>query len=730
MKRSTVVAANLIRGPRKSFAATIALLLALIPSLSRNLFAAPDYPFKLIVPNITGDVDQVQFDPTQFSITLTNIPGGGRRGVLEFIGSTGGGGTNTVLVAERGVLLTSQGTGTNGIGVDFSMVVSNQMNGVQLNGGSVVSTADTTDFYPLASNPAGYLTSANGITSLNGAAMLASNNAFSAGTTQSMDVVTANVGTFTRGSIAGWSTNKSGFAVAVTRGTDGSDTYNVDGTQVALLASNQTFTATNNFTGPAFIKGSTVISNSPSIIGDLSVTGTVSAAKLSGALSGANLTGIGSVATDLLARVSNNSGTIGGAGNYLVVTFDPNTGLPISWTTVTGPPVGAATNAVTYLQNANNGSAYNNVNGIIFTNLPYFTQNQSTNTIGFSNVVFDTVQVSQGGTNFVLHGAMLSFTNANTQGGTLTLDGSGTVVFGGSISNLLPGSGLPTSFSYSHTAADNGSGSGTLTANALGGDLYITPSSNFTGQAINFSLDGTTSYTFKHDTGTSVATKEFKTGLVNDLAAVYQISASLGKPGLTWDFVAPHECVMIDLGFPWTAVGYNTESESANLVIDQFDNQSSDSHKWYFGNNTNAPMLVLKAGGQQSTSATGIVQNSDWVGLQAWSATNGLPRGGGIVLASNEDFFVVGFTRGMSTNGITAGSHYSTNATDHLQIRTNDFIGAVSGANGLFGSAYANVKAWCFRDDTNGLIVLSALTNGLWFGTTNNLQQKQVMPLP
>jgi hypothetical protein len=34
------------------------------------------------------------------------------------------------------------------------------------------------------------------------------------------------------------------------------------------------------------------------------------------------------------------------------------------------------------------------------------------------------------------------------------------------------------------------------------------------------------------------------------------------------------------------------------------------------------------------------------------------------------------------------------------------------------------------RDDTNGLMVLSLLTNGLWIGTTNNLVQKQVIGLP
>jgi hypothetical protein len=649
------------------FAALLSVIVA--AGFSLRAIAANDYNIKLIVPPQTGDVEQVQLDPAQWSLTLTNFPNGVRRGSLEFIGS--GSSTNTVLVAEPGIQLTSQGTGTNGIGADFSMVVSNQMNGVQLNGGSVVSTADTTDFYPLAGNPAGYLTSANGITSLDG---------------------------------------------------------------VALLASNQTFTATNNFTGPAFIKGSTVISNSPGIIGDLSVTGTVSAAKLSGALSGANLTGIGSVATNLLARVSNNSGTIGGAGNYLVVTFDPNTGLPIAWTTASGPPAGASTNAITYLRDAQRGLDYNNVNGMIFTNVPYFTQNQSTNTVGFSNVVFDTISLAQGGTNFILHGATLSFVNANTQGGTLSLNGSGTLVCGGSISNLLPGSGLPTSFSYSHTAADNGSGSGTLTANTLGGDLYITPSSNFTGQAIVYSMDAAHTFTFKSDSASVPQAKEFKIGPNTFPTVVYEVTWSVGNPGWSWDSAPPHRAVMWNLGFPWTGVGgYSSASEAANIIVDQLNNQSKDGQFWYPGNNTNFPAFWVKASGYKASSATSTVMNSDWINIGAAASTNGEPRLAFVGVASNEDFLAVWQSIGMSTNCANASDNaygYSTNATDHLQYGTNRFGGFLFGRNGTFGSQYSNVIGLILRDDTNGLMVLSILTNGLWIGTTNNLAQKQVISLP
>ncbi|HTS19960.1 MAG TPA: hypothetical protein VMP11_20460 [Verrucomicrobiae bacterium] len=291
-----------------------------------------------------------------------------------------------------------------------------------------------------------------------------------------------------------------------------------------------------------------------------------------------------------------------------------------------------------------------------------------------------------------------------------------------------------TSLTYAHTATDTGSGSGTLTANSAGGDLYVAPTSNLTGQAIVFSMDAAHSFIFKSDAVSTPQAKEFKIGPNTYPTVAYEVTWSLGKPGWSYDSAPPHRSIMWGMGFPWTgAGGYSSASEAANIIVDQFDNQSASTHYWYFGNNTNAPMFILKSGGYTSSGPTSTVQNSDWIGLQAWSSTNGLPHASGIALASNEDFFVIGFTRGMSTNcanNSDTAFGYSTNATDHLQIRTNDFIGAASGANGLFGNSYTNVKAWAFRDDTNGLMILSVLTNGLWIGTTNTLQQKQVISLP
>jgi hypothetical protein len=185
---------------------------------------------------------------------------------------------------------------------------------------------------------------------------------------------------------------------------------------------------------------------------------------------------------------------------------------------------------------------------------------------------------------------------------------------------------------------------------------------------------------------------------------------------------------MIDLGFPWTAGGYSSESESANLIIDQFNVMSQDNHHWYHGNNTNFPALWVKAGGYQATSGTGAVMNSDWINIGAVASTNNpsLPRMAFIGVASNEDFLAIWQSIGMSTNGATVGTHYSTNATDHLQFGTNRFAGWLFGRNKTFGAGLTNMVAVLLRDETNGLQVLSASTNNggsVYLGPTNNLQQ-------
>jgi hypothetical protein len=90
-----------------------------------------DYPFKLSNVTATGDVDQLWLDPTQFSVTITNIPGGGRRGALEFIGS-GGGSTNGLETITAASALSNYfanvAVGTNGLeSISAANILSNTL---------------------------------------------------------------------------------------------------------------------------------------------------------------------------------------------------------------------------------------------------------------------------------------------------------------------------------------------------------------------------------------------------------------------------------------------------------------------------------------------------------------------------------------------------------------------------------------------------------------------------
>ncbi|MGD1019731.1 MAG: hypothetical protein ABSA12_10490 [Verrucomicrobiia bacterium] len=390
-------------------------------------FAANDYNIKILVgTNVIGDAEQVSL-PAGSSCTITDYLNGVREAIISSLAGVGGGGSaapfvlltdncidlttvgtsgtniigvsygclhgegflmmddlstlesevgaigavtnGTVLAAEPGVLLTSQGAGTNGIGADFSLVVSNQAlinasntimnalnalptgnltngeNGVRLNGGSVVSTADTTDFYPRASNPAGYVTSAQvtngnivsagfGITTTPGGQntqivsvasgifpMLASNNTFTANEIFNGGSITVDNGGLFLGAGAPLSVNNAG-ATLTTMTVNNAATFNY----FAWFQSN------------VWDMGATVISNTLTVTGTTTIPGLsanangtntmtgvwVSSASLVGSGFGPALTN-GLVGT--LTSASPQFGTFSAANNNGLVTLTLNPGL-------------------------------------------------------------------------------------------------------------------------------------------------------------------------------------------------------------------------------------------------------------------------------------------------------------------------------------------------------------------------------------------------------------------
>ena len=89
------------------------------------------YPFRIISGSTTGEVDETQFSASDITLSLTNLPGGGRRAVIGIIGGgAGGGGSNTtILVAGNGIDITDLGGGSNSLSIDPSIVATNPVSG-------------------------------------------------------------------------------------------------------------------------------------------------------------------------------------------------------------------------------------------------------------------------------------------------------------------------------------------------------------------------------------------------------------------------------------------------------------------------------------------------------------------------------------------------------------------------------------------------------------------------
>ncbi|MGD0058393.1 MAG: hypothetical protein ABSD58_03155 [Verrucomicrobiia bacterium] len=811
----------------------ILCLLFVIPSLSRDLFAANDYNWRIIVAPQTGDVEQVVLDPSQWSLTLTNFPTGVRRATLEFTGSggsytqtvvqaagsgcidvtyisgsatyiigvdtnclvnaglantgdlttlsnylasafAGSGVTNglatvvfvdnlsnylagviassgSVLVPEPGVLLTSQGAGTNGIGADFSLVVSNQMTGVQLNGGPVVSTGDTTDFYPLAGNPAGYLTSVGGYTNGNVVAPGYMITMASAGA--NTQIVSATSSTVNAQSNNTYATGTTQYLYHLNVG--GSETVSNNLTVLEQIMDSGSLTVSSGGTisggllvnggeiinGTATLSGNATVGTNLTVGGNASIGGSLTSGNLAGGTGylAANLSGL--LGTNQITwPLAGNSGTFGAANTFIVLHL--NNGVIDSIATATGPASGVSTNAVSAIENANNGTWWNNVLALILTNFSDIGVNGQTNIVGFNNAPFETVQLFQGGTNFTVHGATLSFTNASTQGLGFALTNGGTLTVSGTISNLVTASnhagntnqyfGIGTNSvrgsgysgldiqTYSPNSIDTmwdlNVGGGANSAEDMGFNNYL--------NQVNYNL---ASYSSQYE-------QDFWIGLGVAQFGVFEWRPQFGHVGISYQPLqtpsggpgtyTADKTLTIDCGTIWTAAegAYTSYTIGSGIVIDQLDADAE--HWWYFGNNTNDFGVTVKEGAVRAGyNCTNKIQNSDWVRLAVFD--NGTwPAIGYLGVASNIDIAGIFFTTGCSSNTATDG--FSSPATDARRIKTNTFVGFLSNRNGNFGSSTTNLAAILFRDETNGLEVLSVSTNNgesVWLGPTNNLQQ-------
>lgn len=81
------------------------------------------YPWRIIAGATTGEVDELRFtDPSDITLTLTNLPGGGRRANVDIIGGGGSSGSNTIVAGGFGLQATQNGN-TNTLSINPSVVV-------------------------------------------------------------------------------------------------------------------------------------------------------------------------------------------------------------------------------------------------------------------------------------------------------------------------------------------------------------------------------------------------------------------------------------------------------------------------------------------------------------------------------------------------------------------------------------------------------------------------------
>jgi len=103
-------------GPRLPIAATTTLLLC-VSVISSRAFAANTYPFRIINGTTTGIVDELQItNSTAATLSITNLPGGGRRAQLGIYGSGGGGSSTNGLLDSSS---TNSLASTNWVNANF-----------------------------------------------------------------------------------------------------------------------------------------------------------------------------------------------------------------------------------------------------------------------------------------------------------------------------------------------------------------------------------------------------------------------------------------------------------------------------------------------------------------------------------------------------------------------------------------------------------------------------------
>jgi hypothetical protein len=614
--------------------------------------AANPFPFRIISGTTTALVDELQItNSAAVTLIITNLPGGGRRALLGILGTSGtnSGGSATPTIVSNGLIAVTI-DGTNIVYIDSGRVVTS---------GAPARVLMTT-------NAAGFVR----VSTTDGKGFETNLDAFASS-----------------GPVFGWTTNKSSGTIQVIRGTDGSDTYKVDGSEVALLKSNNVWSATktNDFLGQVYHKQLLICSNGVSIIGDGTITGTFTAGTLSGSLNGANVVGNGTIGTNLLQATGASANQYGSSSQVGQFTLNDRGQVVSAGNVAITVQNAIATNAISLV--VGNGTSNSPLVTLIFSNLDVHVINANTSTVGFASMPFYTVNG--------LHGSTLTLTNLNTQGLVLTNNGSSRIDLAGVVSNLMAAGGAYIAISSNNSNTTQLNTSPGMNSLIFGGGLAVdggvlTFSLGASGEQVNITPDTTD--------GKGIGVR------------ILSGQSQGGHANLEFGGFSPHGGLWADLNAGTRGIYVDSGSLSGSgLFILRPGNLISSPMR--LGSNTNFPRYFV-GDAVSPSAATNANQNSNW-GAFGEAIPFHAPF---IEGASNSVGVLVWRSAQVTTNKAGVADA----ATDANEFGTNRFAGFYFGA---FGTAQSNLIAIITRDDTNGARAVWSSTNApshLQVNTTNN----------
>jgi hypothetical protein len=671
------------------------------------------YPFRIISGNTTGEVDETQFSVSDITLSITNLPGGGRRALIGIIGGGGiGGSNNTILVAGNGLEFTDEGGGTNLLAIDPSIVATNPVAGT---GGGITNVLDTAGGpYDLVGHTNQPTLLIKGLTNESPAVLTITDRGTMLG------FLVATQGGF--GSTNAWTTNGLPWTVSDTFGFSNASSvvgllftnlggvptiYLVPDSTIARTGQSQTWSAPQTFNNsatltlgaPTWFKSSIIVSDNVTVVsnetvgGSLTVganatiTGNMNAGSFTGSMNGANITGNQSVGTNTLAAFGSNTGTIGSAGQFLVVHLN-SAGIPDGWSTVTGNSLATSTNSISAVQLA--GAWNNGVVGWIATNFSVATINGTTVTVGFASSPFENITILNGTTNFTLHGSSLTISNLlSAYGVTLTNRGSGQIDLGGTMTMLSNSAGAfnqITGSSANSTQNWSGTSRTVVTIPNNGQALKFIPNGSENG--INSEMD------VVPQDGSNAAYLEFtrdgpKAGAMF-ITFVDSISGSVQfghEP--SGNANGDKRCAFI-----------STSSAVGGLIVASQDNNSTGLGGYQFYENDPRFPRILFTNGKQTTDTNTTAAHETYASYGNWTNSGGsatLNGGGLIVIGSNEYWLAIGRAVGSVTG--TKDKEYPTNRFSGF------FFPPIT-------SAQSNKTYLAVRDASNGLWLIGVGSNG------------------